>query len=91
MEEDGVKEGKIIPSKIILNGVLMKCLPLLFLSQYLRDPDGNLYSASQYSLQQSADGSVYLLPRDRKAGGSGGSSSHMNPDYGRSQNHTQDG
>lgn len=61
----------------------------LLLLQYLRDPDGNLYSSSQYSLQQSADGSVYLLPRDRK----GSSSQSMNPDYGRSQNqnHTQDG
>uniref|UniRef100_U5EX80 Putative bzip transcription factor nrf1 n=1 Tax=Corethrella appendiculata TaxID=1370023 RepID=U5EX80_9DIPT len=31
--------------------------------QNLRDPDGNPYSSSQYSLQQSADGSVVLVPR----------------------------
>lgn len=31
--------------------------------QNLRDPDGNHYSPYQYSLQQSADGSVLLVPR----------------------------
>lgn len=29
----------------------------------LRDADGNPYSTSQYSLQQSADGSIVLVPR----------------------------
>jgi nuclear factor erythroid 2 len=29
----------------------------------LRDPDGSPYSSYQYSLQQSADGSVVLVPR----------------------------
>ncbi|KAM7362055.1 NFE2 like bZIP transcription factor cap-n-collar isoform 2-T5 [Cochliomyia hominivorax] len=32
--------------------------------QYLRDPEGNPCSPSEYSLQQAADGSIYLLPRD---------------------------
>ncbi|CAD7077327.1 unnamed protein product [Hermetia illucens] len=32
--------------------------------QYLRDSDGNPCSPSQYSLQQAADGSVYLLRRE---------------------------
>ncbi|XP_031620894.1 segmentation protein cap'n'collar isoform X2 [Contarinia nasturtii] len=32
--------------------------------QHLRDPQGNLYSQSEYNLQQSADGRVLLLPRD---------------------------
>ncbi|KAG7165189.1 Segmentation protein cap'n'collar-like [Homarus americanus] len=31
--------------------------------QSLRDPDGNPYSQHDYSLQQSADGSVLLVPR----------------------------
>nr|CAD7453820.1 unnamed protein product [Timema tahoe]CAD7590011.1 unnamed protein product [Timema genevievae] len=31
--------------------------------QSLRDPDGNQYSPYEYSLQQSADGSVLLVPR----------------------------
>ncbi|KAK7866382.1 hypothetical protein R5R35_009813 [Gryllus longicercus] len=31
--------------------------------QSLRDPDGNQYSPYEYSLQQSADGSVHLVPR----------------------------
>ena len=31
--------------------------------QSLRDPDGNPYSPSEYSLQQSADGSILLVPR----------------------------
>ncbi|XP_069679094.1 segmentation protein cap'n'collar isoform X6 [Periplaneta americana] len=31
--------------------------------QHLRDPEGNLYSPCEYSLQQSADGSVLLVPR----------------------------
>ncbi|XP_055697661.1 segmentation protein cap'n'collar isoform X3 [Phlebotomus papatasi] len=49
--------------------------------QYMRDQDGNPYSSSQYSLQLSADGSVYLLPREPKTeGGSGsGGSSHGPP------------
>ncbi|XP_034488028.1 segmentation protein cap'n'collar isoform X2 [Drosophila innubila] len=33
--------------------------------QYLRDPEGNPCSPTDYSLQQAADGSVYLLPRDK--------------------------
>ncbi|EDV94476.1 GH21438 [Drosophila grimshawi] len=33
--------------------------------QYLRDPEGNPCSPADYSLQQAADGSVYLLPRDK--------------------------
>ncbi|XP_055382451.1 segmentation protein cap'n'collar [Condylostylus longicornis] len=32
--------------------------------QYLRDPDGNPCSPNEYSLQQAADGSVYLIRRD---------------------------
>lgn len=32
--------------------------------QSLRDPDGNPYSPYEYSLQQSADGSVILVPRN---------------------------
>lgn len=32
----------------------------------LRDPDGNPYSSYQYSLQQSADGSVVLVPRSEQ-------------------------
>ncbi|XP_069172414.1 segmentation protein cap'n'collar isoform X21 [Procambarus clarkii] len=31
--------------------------------QSLRDPDGNPYSPHEYSLQQSADGSILLVPR----------------------------
>ncbi|XP_037715675.1 segmentation protein cap'n'collar isoform X4 [Drosophila subpulchrella] len=33
--------------------------------QYLRDPEGNPCSPADYSLQQAADGSVYLLPREK--------------------------
>ncbi|XP_055677774.1 segmentation protein cap'n'collar isoform X3 [Lutzomyia longipalpis] len=43
--------------------------------QYMRDQDGNPYSSSQYSLQLSADGSVYLLPREPKTEGGSGSGS----------------
>ncbi|XP_034127007.1 segmentation protein cap'n'collar isoform X6 [Drosophila guanche] len=38
--------------------------------QYLRDPEGNPCSPADYSLQQAADGSVYLLPRDKSEGNS---------------------
>ncbi|XP_052859459.1 segmentation protein cap'n'collar isoform X2 [Drosophila gunungcola] len=38
--------------------------------QYLRDPEGNPCSPSDYSLQQAADGSVYLLPREKPEGNS---------------------
>ncbi|XP_017142591.1 segmentation protein cap'n'collar isoform X2 [Drosophila miranda] len=38
--------------------------------QYLRDPDGNPCSPTDYSLQQAANGSVYLLPRDKSEGNS---------------------
>lgn len=31
--------------------------------QNLRDPQGNLYSQTEYNLQQSADGGVHLLRR----------------------------
>ncbi|XP_037049907.1 segmentation protein cap'n'collar isoform X4 [Bradysia coprophila] len=34
--------------------------------QNLRDPEGNPYSPTAYSLQQSADGSIFLLPKDNK-------------------------
>jgi len=34
-----------------------------YLFQALRDPDGNQYSPYEYSLQQSADGTVVLVPR----------------------------
>lgn len=36
---------------------------LCVILQHLRDPDGNQYSPYEYSLQQSADGSVLLVPR----------------------------
>ena len=36
---------------------------LCVIVQHLRDPDGNQYSPYEYSLQQSADGSVLLVPR----------------------------
>lgn len=36
--------------------------------QYLRDPEGNPCSPADYSLQQAADGSVYLLPREKSEG-----------------------
>ncbi|XP_041056514.1 nuclear factor erythroid 2-related factor 2-like isoform X3 [Carcharodon carcharias] len=32
----------------------------------LRDEDGNSYSPSEYSLQQTSDGSVFLVPRSKK-------------------------
>lgn len=35
----------------------------ILLLQSLRDPDGNPYSPHEYSLQQSADGSILLVPR----------------------------
>lgn len=41
-------------------------------TQNLRDPQGNLYSQSEYNLQQSADGRVLLLRRD------GHNSNHVN-------------
>lgn len=40
---------------------------LLLYLQNLRDEHGNLYSQDEYNLQQSADGRVHLLPRDRSA------------------------
>ncbi|XP_037090590.1 segmentation protein cap'n'collar-like isoform X2 [Pollicipes pollicipes] len=36
--------------------------------QSLRDPDGNPYSPLEYSLQQSADGSILLVPRNATSG-----------------------
>ena len=36
--------------------------------QSLRDPDGNPYSPLEYSLQQSADGSILLVPRNTTSG-----------------------
>ncbi|XP_067012719.1 segmentation protein cap'n'collar isoform X4 [Anabrus simplex] len=36
--------------------------------QSLRDPDGNPYSPYEYSLQQSADGTVLLVPRSNATG-----------------------
>jgi len=36
---------------------------LCVILQHLRDPDGHQYSPYEYSLQQSADGSVLLVPR----------------------------
>ncbi|XP_071627698.1 segmentation protein cap'n'collar isoform X4 [Temnothorax longispinosus] len=33
--------------------------------QSLRDPDGNLYHPCEYSLQQSADGNILLVPRNQ--------------------------
>lgn len=48
----------------------------------LRDSEGNAYSSYQYSLQQSADGSVVLVPRSsseqssENANGSGSSRQH---------------
>lgn len=46
--------------------------------QNLRDADGNPYSQEHYSLQQSADGSVVLVPRsvDRQQDHAGGGGSH---------------
>ena len=38
------------------------------LLQSLRDPDGNPYSPLEYSLQQSADGSILLVPRNTTGG-----------------------
>ncbi|KAJ8874448.1 hypothetical protein PR048_025297 [Dryococelus australis] len=36
---------------------------IAFVFQSLRDADGNPYSPYEYSLQQSADGTVLLMPR----------------------------
>ncbi|XP_047491611.1 segmentation protein cap'n'collar-like isoform X1 [Penaeus chinensis] len=44
--------------------------------QSLRDPDGNPYSPHEYSLQQSADGSILLVPRSSTAQGMDPSSSN---------------
>lgn len=40
---------------------------LLICKQNLRDEHGNAYSQEEYNLQQSADGRVHLLPRDRSS------------------------
>uniref|UniRef100_A0A182NN60 BZIP domain-containing protein n=1 Tax=Anopheles dirus TaxID=7168 RepID=A0A182NN60_9DIPT len=45
--------------------------------QNLRDADGNPYSQEHYSLQQSADGAVVLVPRNSERS-SGGPANHMN-------------
>ncbi|XP_064112236.1 uncharacterized protein LOC135219410 isoform X4 [Macrobrachium nipponense] len=42
--------------------------------QSLRDPDGNPYSPHEYSLQQSADGSILLVPRSSHSMDPGSSS-----------------
>ncbi|XP_053946353.1 segmentation protein cap'n'collar isoform X2 [Anastrepha ludens] len=42
--------------------------------QYLRDPEGNPCSSSEYTLQQAADGSIYLLRKSDAANGSGNAS-----------------
>nr|XP_036217509.1 segmentation protein cap'n'collar isoform X3 [Bactrocera oleae] len=39
--------------------------------QYLRDPEGNPCSTSEYTLQQAADGSIYLLRKSDATNGSG--------------------
>lgn len=54
----------------------------VFLFQNLRDADGNPYSSYQYSLQQSADGSVVMVPRsetssDNNPNNSGAGSSSL--------------
>lgn len=38
---------------------------MIFIFQSLRDPDGNQYHPYEYSLQQSADGNVLLVPRNQ--------------------------
>ncbi|XP_053676062.1 segmentation protein cap'n'collar [Anopheles nili] len=45
--------------------------------QNLRDADGNPYSQEHYSLQQSADGAVVLVPRNSERP-SGGGATHLN-------------
>uniref|UniRef100_A0A182PJ23 BZIP domain-containing protein n=1 Tax=Anopheles epiroticus TaxID=199890 RepID=A0A182PJ23_9DIPT len=45
--------------------------------QNLRDADGNPYSQEHYSLQQSADGAVVLVPRNSERP-NGASSNHLN-------------
>ncbi|XP_058811889.1 segmentation protein cap'n'collar isoform X2 [Topomyia yanbarensis] len=54
--------------------------------QNLRDSDGNLYSPEHYSLQQSADGSVVLVPRriERQSDLAGSSSHHQQQQLGMS-------
>lgn len=44
--------------------------------RYLRDSEGNPCSPSEYSLQQAADGSVYLLRRENKPDGSTAGTNH---------------
>ncbi|PSN40154.1 Segmentation protein cap'n'collar [Blattella germanica] len=51
--------------------------------QHLRDPDGNQYSPYEYSLQQSADGSVLLVPRTN-------SSAMLEPDLTRQKHKEHD-
>lgn len=76
---------------------------LIFFSifpQYLRDPEGNPCSPADYSLQQAADGSVYLLPRDKSndtagaaatggAGATGGAASSSGQQLQSHQSHHQ--
>lgn len=62
----------------------------------LRDSEGNAYSSYQYSLQQSADGSVVLVPRslsdqnsdNATSNGSAGSSRHNNGQHSGNNNST---
>ncbi|XP_018803055.1 PREDICTED: segmentation protein cap'n'collar isoform X2 [Bactrocera latifrons] len=46
--------------------------------QYLRDPEGNPCSTSEYTLQQAADGSIYLLRKSDATNGSGNISNSSN-------------
>ncbi|XP_068220832.1 segmentation protein cap'n'collar isoform X2 [Palaemon carinicauda] len=51
--------------------------------QSLRDPDGNPYSPHEYSLQQSADGSILLVPRSSHSMDPGSSSKPRGKDDGK--------
>ncbi|XP_069791911.1 nuclear factor erythroid 2-related factor 2a isoform X2 [Narcine bancroftii] len=60
LQEKGEHAKNLLHLKQQLNNLYHEVFSML------RDEDGNPYSPSEYSLQQTSDGSVFLVPRSKK-------------------------
>ncbi|XP_051872398.1 nuclear factor erythroid 2-related factor 2a isoform X3 [Pristis pectinata] len=60
LQEKGEHAKNLLHIKQQLNSLYHEVFSML------RDEDGNPYSPSEYSLQQTSDGSVFLVPRSKK-------------------------
>ncbi|XP_051786599.1 nuclear factor erythroid 2-related factor 2a [Erpetoichthys calabaricus] len=61
LKEKGEQHQNLRQLKQQLNSLYLEVFSML------RDEDGKPYSPSEYSLQQTSDGSVFLVPRSKKA------------------------